>query len=174
MKHLGPIKTVTIALALLLGLAACGYHLKGAGLKAPEGVKTVAVTVLENRTSESGIEVTFANDLAYEFTRSKVLRVVDEKTADAVLSGTIKSLRVQTISYTSNYDSDERRVRVTLNLSLVSRDGKVLWSDPALAGIEEFKVSDDRFVTDRNRREAIETISERIAERVHNRILQDF
>jgi outer membrane lipopolysaccharide assembly protein LptE/RlpB len=167
-------KTVTIALTLLLGLAACGYHLKGAGLRAPEGVETVAVTVLENRTAESGIEITFTNDLTYEFTRSKVLRVVDEKAADAVLSGTITSLGVETISYTSNYDSDERRARVTLNLSLVSRDGKVLWSDAALAGIEEFKVADDRLVTDRNRKEAIEIISERMAERVHNRILQDF
>ncbi len=174
MKHLGPMKTVTIALTLLLALVACGYNLKGAGLKAPDGVETVAVTVLDNRTAESGIEMTFTNHLTYEFTRSKVLRVVDEKAADAVLSGTITSLGEETISYTANYDSDERRVRVTLNLSLVSRDGKVLWSDPALAGIEEFKVADDRFVTDKNRREAIETISERIAERVHNRILQDF
>jgi outer membrane lipopolysaccharide assembly protein LptE/RlpB len=167
-------KTVTIALTLLLALVACGYNLKGAGLKAPDGVETVAVTVLDNRTAESGIEMTFTNHLTYEFTRSKVLRVVDEKAADAVLRGTITSLGEETISYTANYDSDERRVRVTLNLSLVSRDGKVLWSDPALAGIEEFKVADDRFVTDKNRREAIETISERIAERVHNRILQDF
>ena len=53
-------------------------------------------------------------------------------------------------------------------------DYKVLWSDPALAGIEEFKVADDKFVTDKNRRKAIEIISERMAERVHNRILQDF
>ena len=173
-KHVGRIRTITAAVVMLLSLAACGYHLKGAGLKAPEGVETVAVTVLENRTSESGIEMNFTNDLTYEFTRSKVLRVVDEKTADAILTGTITSLGVETISYTTNYDSDERRVRVTLNLSLVSRDGKVLWSDPALAGIEEFKVADDKFITDRNRREAIETISERIAERVHNRILQDF
>jgi len=91
--------------------------------------------------------MTFTNNLTYQFTRSKVLRVVDEKTADAVLSGTITSMRTQTISYTTNYDSDERRVRVTLNLSLKSRDGKVLWSDPALAGIEEFKVADDRYVS---------------------------
>lgn len=174
MKHLNAMKTVTTALTLLWVLAACGYHLKGTGLKAPEGVETVAVTVLENRTAESGIEITFTNDLTYEFTRSKVLRVVDEKKADAVLSGTIKALRVQTISYTANYDSDERRVRVTLSLSLKSRDGKVLWSDPALEGVEEFKVADDNYVTDRNRREAIKTISERIAERVHNRILQNF
>jgi outer membrane lipopolysaccharide assembly protein LptE/RlpB len=173
MKYL-LVKTVTIASVLLLGLAACGYHLKGSGLKAPEGVETVAITVLENRTAESGIEVVFTNDLTYEFTRSKMLRVVDEKAADAVLSGTIRALGIETISYTSNYDSDERRVQVTLDLKLVSRDGKVLWSDPALSGLEEFKVADDRFVTDRNRREAIEIISERLAERVHNRILQDF
>jgi len=173
--HLSEIRTATIALIVFLALAACGYHFKGAGLSVPEGVDTIAVTLLENRTSESGIETVFTSDLVYEFTRSKVLRVVDKNTADAVLGGIIKSIGVQTISHAADYSSDERRVTITLNLSLMSRDGGVLWSDTALSDQEEYKVfPDDKFSTDRNRREAIETISERVAEKVHHRILQGF
>jgi outer membrane lipopolysaccharide assembly protein LptE/RlpB len=156
-------------------LAACGYHLTGAGLTAPGGVSTIAITVLENRTSESGIERVFTNDLAYEFTRSKVLRVVEKDKADAILSGTIKSMGVETISHTADYDSGERRVTMTLNLTLKSRDGKVLWSDTSLSDREAFQVlPDDRIATDRNRRVAIEAISERLAEKALNRILTDF
>jgi outer membrane lipopolysaccharide assembly protein LptE/RlpB len=163
------------AMVLFMVLTACGYHFTGAGLKAPGGVSTIAITVLENRTSESGIERVFTNDLAYEFTRSKVLRVVEKDKADAILSGTIKSMGVETISHTADYDSGERRVTMTLNLTLKSRDGKVLWSDTSLSDREAFQVlPDDRIATDRNRRVAIEAISERLAEKALNRILTDF
>lgn len=169
------IGTTITAMVLFVALGACGYDFRGAGLMAPEGVGTIAVTLLDNRTSESGIETVFTSDLTYEFTRSKVLRVVHQKAADAVLGGTIKSMGVETISHTADYSSDERRVTMTLDLTLTSRKGRVLWSDPALSDREEYKViPDNKFATDRNRREAIKTISERVAEKVHNRILQGF
>jgi outer membrane lipopolysaccharide assembly protein LptE/RlpB len=173
--YLGRTSSATVATVLCVILAACGYQFKGTGLKAPEGVRTIAITVLENRTSETGIERVFTNDLATEFTRSKVLRVVDKDTADAVLSGVIKSMGVKTIAYTANFDSDQRRVTITLGLTLMSRDGKILWSDPALSDREAFEVlQDDKVATDKSRRVAIEAISERLAEKTHNRILQDF
>lgn len=173
--YLGKIGQGIVAMVLFMALAACGYHFTGVGLKAPEGVSTIAITVLENRTSESGLERVFTNDLAYEFTRSKVLHVVEKDTADAVLSGIIKSMGVETISHTASYDSGERRVTITLNLTLKSRDGKVLWSDTALSDREAFEVlPDDKIATNRNRRVAIEAISERLAEKAHNRILTGF
>ncbi len=173
--YLKDMRIASVALFLFGLVAACGYHFKGAGLKAPEGVRTIAVTVLENRTSESGIERVFTNDLVFEFTRSKVLRVVEKDRADAILSGIIKSMGEQTISRTASYDSDERRVVITLDLTLKSEDGRMLWSDAALSDREAFKVfPDDRLATDRSRREAIEAISERLAERTHNRIFTGF
>jgi TolB-like protein len=162
-----------LTLMALMPLVGCGYHFKGAGLTAPSGVQTIAVTVFENKTSESGIETVFTGDLAYEFTRSKVLQVVDKERADAVLSGSIVSVSVDTIVFTDTYASDERRVTVTLNLVLTRKDGKVLWANSALSDNEIFKVS-DKLTTERNRRAAIEVMSERLAEKVHTRILEDF
>jgi hypothetical protein len=99
---------------------------------------------------------------------------VDRDKADAVLSGVIVSLQEDTISYTAGYDSNERRVTITLDLALKGTDGKVIWSRRALSDREAFKVLSDRLATQRNRRAAIEVISERLAERVHNAIFQDF
>jgi outer membrane lipopolysaccharide assembly protein LptE/RlpB len=173
--YLKDMRIASVALFLFGLVAACGYHFKGAGLKAPEGVRTIAVTVLENRTRESGIERVFTNDLVFEFTRSKVLRVVEKDQADAILSGIIKSMGEQTISHTASYDSGERRVVITLDLALKSQDGGILWSDAALSDREVFKVfPDDRLATDRSRREAIEAISKRLAEKAHNRIFTGF
>ncbi len=173
--HLNRITNAILALVFLSALAGCGYHFKGMGLKAPEGVSTIAIAVLKNRTSESGIETVFTNDLSYEFTRSKVLRVVEKDTADAVLSGTIVSLKEETISRTASYESAERRVTITLDLALEQADGKVIWSDRAVSDKEAFKVDpSNKLATQKNKRVALEAISERLAEKIHNRILQDF
>lgn len=165
---------VSLALAVLVVLAGCGYHPKGMGLTAPAGVHTIAVTVLENRTAESGIETRLTSDLAYEFTRSKIVKVVDKDKADAVLSGIVLALREDTVSHTASYESDERRVTITLDLALKGADGKVIWSRRALSDREAFKVSSDKLATEGNRRAAIDVISKRLAEKVHNAIFQDF
>ena len=173
--HLNRITNAILTLVVLVALAGCGYHFEGMGLTPPAGVRTIAITVLKNRTSESGIEILFTSDLAYEFTRSKVLHVVGEDTADAVLSGKVASLRIDTISHTASYESDERRVTVTLDLALERADGNVIWSDRALSDKEAFKVDPlDKLATEKNRRAAIKTMSERLAEKIHNRILQGF
>jgi outer membrane lipopolysaccharide assembly protein LptE/RlpB len=173
--HLNRITNPILALVVLAVVTGCGYHFKGMGLKAPEGVRTIAITMLENRTSESGIETVFTGDLSYEFTRSKILRVVDKNAADAVLSGKVSSLSVDTISHTASYASDERRAVITLDLSLRRADGNVIWADSALSDNEAFKVdASNKFATERNRRVAIEAISKRVAEKIHNRILLDF
>ena len=100
--------------------------------------------------------------------------MVSRDTADAVLSGMIVSLKENTISHTASYDSDERRVIITLNLALKGTDGKVIWSRRRLSDREAFKVASDKLATERNKKAAIEVISERLAERVHNEIFQDF
>ncbi|RLB80232.1 MAG: hypothetical protein DRH17_12450 [Deltaproteobacteria bacterium] len=172
--HVKETRRAVVAVFLALSLAGCGYHFKGAGLTAPAGVHTIAITVLENQTSESGIETVFTSDLAYEFTRSKMLRIVGKDMSDAVLSGSIASMAVDTISHTATYGSNERRVTITLDLALRRPSGEVIWSDSALSGRETFQVSSDKIETEQNRRAAIEAISKRLAEKVHNRILQDF
>ena len=172
--YFGRVAVRILAIVISLVLSGCGYHFKGAGLKAPEGIEAIAIIVLENDTSESGIESVFTGDLIYEFTRSKVVRVVSEAKADASLRGRITSLDVKTISHTTTYNSSVRRVAVKVDLSLKRVDGKVIWSTQGLSDNEPFDVSDNKLTTESNRRAAIEVISERLAEKVHNRIFQDF
>ena len=173
--HFKEIGKALAALVFFVAVSGCGYHFEGMGLKAPEGVRTIAITVLDNRTSVSGIETIFTSDITYEFTRSKVLRVVGKDTADAILGGKVASMTIDTISHTASYDSDERRVIITLDLALERADGNIIWSNKSLSDKEAFKVvPSDKLATEKNRRAAIEAISERLAEKIHNRILQGF
>jgi outer membrane lipopolysaccharide assembly protein LptE/RlpB len=143
---------VAFVLIALLTLSTCGYQLKNRGLVAPEGVQTIAVPVFENRTAETGLETVFPDDLAYQFTRSKVLQLVDRARADAVLRGEIRLVRDETVSLFENYEPAEQRVYIELQLSLIRRDGRILWADADLSDQEAYPVSPDKQETGRFRR----------------------
>lgn len=155
-------------------ISACGYTFAGRGQNLPPDIKTVAVTVLKNKTSELGIENILTNRLVYEFTRSRRLLIESQDAADVTLGGSVDSLKEETVSRSGSYRSLERRITITLSLSLKDRNEKTIWSDTGISDHEVFKVSEDRLSTQKNRRESIEKIASRLAEKVQNRIFEGF
>ena len=167
-------KIIWIVFAILWFLAflsACGYRFAGGGTL-PSGIKSVCVTILENRTSEIGVENTFTNDLIYEFTRNGKFASIDK--ADALLSGVVKSMSIETISHSGAHTSIERRVTITLDLKLTDKGGRIIWSAKGVSGNEAYDVAPDKLSTEQNRRSAISTLSERLAEKVYNSLTEDF
>jgi outer membrane lipopolysaccharide assembly protein LptE/RlpB len=166
------IKYIGIIVIGGLTLSACGYRFAGSG-SLPGGTQTVFVEVLENRTAETGIENTFTADLRYEFVRNRM--TATKSKAAGILSGVIRSLRVETIARASQTVSQERRVTATVDLNLVDQDGKVLWSVKGISDSEAYQVTaDDKTAIDFNKRAAITRLSKRIGESVFYRLTDDF
>ena len=173
---------MTIKNGLLLMLVAlvasgCGYAFEGAAGTGtmPGDVKSVHVSVLENRTFETGVENRFTNDLAYEFTRSPSVSLAGKAEADAVLSGVIRSMTVDTIAHTTVGLSAERRVTVIVDLALRGRDGQILWAANGLSEREEYEVNTgDKYQTEQLRRVAIDKLSRRFAEKVYLGLSSNF
>jgi len=140
----------------------------------PEGIKSVSIKILKNRTSETGAENIFTNDLIYEITNRGKVVLTKEGNADGILTGVIKSMRVHAISRRDSYSSLERRVIFTLNLKLTDPTGRVIWSAKDLSANEDYIVSSDKQTTESNRRKAITTLSKRLAEKVYNRLTDNF
>ncbi len=140
----------------------------------PEDIKSLSIKMLENRTSETGAENIFTNDLIYEITSFGKVVLTKEDSADGILTGVIKSMRIDAISHLDSYSSLERRVIVTLCLKLTDPTGRVIWSAKDLSANEDYIVSSDKQTTERNRREAVKTLSKRLAEKVYNRLTDDF
>jgi TolB-like protein len=158
-----------------IGIAACGYHFLGVEDNLPPEIRSIAIPVFENRSSEPRIENDFTNDLIFEFTRSKQLAIAEKKDADVILTGIIMQIGTETIAYTAKVASSEQRVYVRLHLQLRRSDnGEILWSDPLFYEKEEFRVASDKVQTEANKRAAIKLIAERTAEKIHNRIFQNF
>jgi len=160
---------VLAAVAILL--MSCGYRFSGSG-SLPGGIQRVFITQLDNRTAETGLENTLTGDLRYEFIRYK--RNANQAEADAVLSGTIKSLRVETISRSGQNVSLERRVTVSVDLKLADRTGRIVWSVEGLADSESYRVESDSQATDVNKRKAVSVLSRRLAENIYYRLTEDF
>lgn len=149
----------------VLAAAGCGYRFSGSG-DLPDGLGTVGVRTLTNRTAEIGLENTLTNDLAFELTRSGRLEVVGPEAASVVLSGTIRSLRVSNISRTGTNTTREQRVTLSVEFVATDRDGESFWQR-TLTDSEEYLVAGDSFSTRARRRTALEILSRRLAEKAY-------
>ena len=166
----------TLAIAAFFACCfGCGYHFSGSG-SYPSGVSQIFITLLENRTAETGVESTFTNDLIYEFTRNRKETLArDRSSADSILSGTIAGLSVANITRTSVSTATERRVTGTLTLRLESPEGRLLWVSGNIVESEAYEVvAGDKMATERNKSQAIATLSRKLAESAFNRLTEDF
>jgi outer membrane lipopolysaccharide assembly protein LptE/RlpB len=159
---------------LSICLAGCGYRMIGGG-SLPGAVETVAIPLLTNRTSETGLETVLTNTLIVQMNRRQKGRVVDAEEAQAFLGGTIDALGRETLARKGTHTSLERRVYVVVSLTLTRKNGEQLWKGSGLRAEQAYVVIDgDPISTDANRRRAIEQLAERLAETVVRRLTDDF
>ncbi|MEE4357297.1 MAG: LptE family protein [Desulfococcaceae bacterium] len=163
---------ITLLFAVLLLLSACGYRFAGGG-KLPFDVQSLHVEIYQNRTSETGAEVTFSNDMAYEFSRNGY-QIADKEKAGAVVSGEIISILVDTVSRRGQIGSLERRVSARVNIRITDSEGKELRNLKNISQSDVFAVSSESSTNDYNKKMVLESISKRIAEDVYSRLTEEF
>ncbi len=168
-------KNTCLIFMCLSCLHACGYQFAGSGAF-PEGVDLIFVEVIENRTSKIGVERIVTNQLIFEFSRKRESSLVSNlNEADAVLKGSINSIRTQTISRVGTEVANEREVVMTVDLRLIKTDGgAVIWAANGLSDREAYDVDSVKIETDRNEELAIRRLSARLSERIFNRLTDDF
>lgn len=167
--------TIGLVAFLAVTLSACGYHFAGSG-NFPAGVSRVFITIFENRTSETGVENTFTNDLIYEFTRNRQESIArNRSSADSILTGTILRLSVENISRATVSTAVERRVTGIVNLHLESADGRTLWSSGNIIERQAYTVvTGNKTATNRNKSDAIAVLSSKIAETAFTQMTDNF
>ncbi len=176
MKRVRPIRLrLFVGVMTLFFVFGCGYGFRGTVNNLPRDIQSIYIPVFVNETSEPGAEVVFANALIYEFTRSRILRVVPESQAQAYLTGKIKTIAIDPVIYANQTQALERRVTVTLDISCRRSDNqKILWQNQNMSRYEVFQVTNDPLQTDRNKQAALAKIAQDLSERIHNGILENF
>lgn len=156
------------------GMVACGYHFQTAGV-IPAGLEPIFIEVFENRTNQAGLETTVTNAVVFEFVkRNEAALARNAADASVVMKGVIRSVELQTISTRGRDVAGERQVTLRIDVQLVAADGKVKWAAKNLSGQEAFSVSNDKFLNDERQRAALGLVSIRIAERVYDRLIDNF
>ena len=167
-------KHLWLVVFVCLFASSCGYRFPGSG-DLPAGVNRIFVTTLENRTRETGMETTITNDLIFQLIQNRKDAVASRKDeADAVLSGVVDSIRTETVVRATERNPLERRVTITVSLKLVTPDGSVVWHGNGISENETYKVADDDLETESNKKVAISVSSKRLAERVYDRMTDNF
>lgn len=161
-----------VVLFLIIG-PGCGYRLAGGGF-INNDVTRVSVAIFENNSTESRAGISFTNELIREITAKTDTIVVDAANATRKISGTVESITFSTLSRDSSEDVTERQVNAKVSVVLTGAGGKILWSVKKFSANESYEVSSDAVDDDANKREAVDLIAERVAERLVSQMTNDF
>jgi outer membrane lipopolysaccharide assembly protein LptE/RlpB len=128
---------------LAYALAGCGYHFAGEQRGLPADIHTLSVGKLVNHSREYGLEKTLAFTFEREiYERRHFQMIEDPGGGDAVLSGTIRDIRVLPVAFDANDQAVQYQIRVILDFSLTRQsDGHVLWHVTAFQETDEYSVS---------------------------------
>jgi hypothetical protein len=167
-------KRLLALLGLSVLLIGCGYGFSGSG-GPPKGLHTIFVRLIENQTAEIGAEIVLTDQLKNEFIRKYKGEIVAEEQAEGILSGRITRIRSWTIARRGAQSSLEKRVSVTIDLTLKNQAGEVVWFTRGMSGSEVYAVSQtDKSQTESNKRDAIELVCRRLGEEAYYRMTEDF
>jgi Lipopolysaccharide-assembly len=130
------IRALVLTVAVLGG--GCGYTVRGT---LPSHIKTVAVPVFRNNTSEPAIEGFITRAVVEAFSTNGRLKVVGSDKADAILDGEITGYSVSSIAFDQNADVRQYRLAVTLNLKMRDvRQNSVLFQQSGVQEQADFRV----------------------------------
>ena len=166
-------KYTILLIGLLPVLWGCSYRFSGTG-SLPSGVTRIYVSVIENKTSEAGIEKYITDDLINEFILRRKDVLSRQEEAEGILSGSIDSIQDTTIAHSSQSKSTQRRVILGITLKLVDQKGRIIWAVNGINANQAYNVTDDKTLTEQNKKTAIQILSKRLAEKVYNRLTDDF
>ncbi len=132
---------------LLLVSTACGYHTaSGQAVRLPQNVRTIYVPTFTNETHAFRVEQVLTAAVVQELRSRSNFRVVvsDSDSPDATLHGTITFAMTYPLTYDSQTGNvSSSMLQLGMTVSLVDRNGKVLWENPSYLYREQYELSQD-------------------------------
>ena len=127
----------------VLALAGCGYHVGGQTNLLPKEVHTIAIPQFGNVTVQYKLAGYMSEALTRELvSRTQYTVIADPRQADATLTGSVVNyFASQTVSDPISGRGAGGQVTVQIQLRLVGRDGKVLYTRPNFSFQDRFEIS---------------------------------
>jgi outer membrane lipopolysaccharide assembly protein LptE/RlpB len=149
-------------------LAGCAYTTSSALL--PSHLRTVAIPVFENNTTQYSLEKEITDAVIAKFIADNHLKVVDERVANSVLRGKVVAYRNSVFGFTGSNRAQEYRVTITVNVVFKDQvKNREVWSDAELVKYSNYYVENVPGQTAKTeldgRKEAVSKIADEILSR---------
>jgi hypothetical protein len=113
---------------LALAILNCGVYTFSAS--ALGGIKTIAIPVLDNQTTEYGLAELLTSETSQAFITDNTLKIVPESQADAVIKGAVVSYTREAYTYTSGETVQEYICKIGIKVKLEKTGNeKAIWED---------------------------------------------
>lgn len=130
---------ITTVLFFSLFLSSCGYRVGNLHRSIPGKHQRIAVPTFKNSTMEAGAEKYFTNSMLRELVRADFVRIVPQKKAEAVLEGTVISIKYEASGILTQETKAELPNNTVLNSSYDAtvvvglrlrrvQDQQIIWS----------------------------------------------
>jgi hypothetical protein len=185
---------------VVLLLPSCGYHLKGTYIRLPEGVRTITIGEIANKSREFGLEKNLAFALQREVYARGVLTLVEPPdVGDAVLTGSIRRFTANPVAFDAQDEAIQYEANLVVALTLKREyDGAILWEAKEMHAFDEYSVRASTVITsssqfqrgtvdradlegmtniqlaESEKRSAIERLVASVVRDAHDRMLEDF
>ncbi|MCL4233453.1 MAG: hypothetical protein KJ042_02925 [Deltaproteobacteria bacterium] len=161
-------------LHLVVAATACGYGREARGVNLEPSIHRVAIPVFRNDTYEAGLESVVTDAIRGEFLLHRFVELANVEDADAVLVGVIRKFNTKPISFSRSDFAVEYRASMQVHVKIVLPDGRVIWNDRNIAQIADYQAPPDIFESEANKKSAIRSIADRMADDLHARIFDGF
>jgi hypothetical protein len=169
--HIALVFSVLVFAVLLM--PACSYRFGGGGTL-PGDVTSVHIETFSNRTAMTGFEITFTNNITYEFNRAQAIEVTTLEKAQSVFSGSIVRLLVETLARVGTTTVSQQRATLVVDLKLSDMDNQLLWVRKGFSDYEDYSVGADAQETRENQIAALDKLSRRMAENIYKALTSNF
>lgn len=107
---------------------ACGpYSFSGTGAS---HIKTIAIPIFQDQTSEFGVKEKLTDAVIDEFTRDNTLKITDRRNADSVLEGTILGIDDRAGAFTSEEKVEDIKIFITVKVKYEDlKKRKTIWQE---------------------------------------------
>ncbi|MFQ6617908.1 MAG: LptE family protein [Fidelibacterota bacterium] len=96
----------------------------------PSHIKSVAIPLFEDRTSEYLVKEKLTNALMEKFIDENILKIVDRKNADSIIFGEITGVRDEPYTYDENERVQEYKVNIYIEIKWMDvRKNKTIFED---------------------------------------------
>ena len=155
----------------------CGYHTAGHAVTIPDNVRTIAIPAFVNQTQTFKIEQRLTAAVVRELVTRAHYRVINQvdDDADAALHGIVLSTYTTPLTYDSRTGrAASVMVVISMNVSLLDKQGKVLYQNPSYLFREQYEVSRDLNSFFEEDSPAFQRLSRDFAQTLVSNILEDF